>query len=79
MKVSRPRSPISSRVSKLSATKLGQATTNCFTSLLPKEIKVFSVEGVSHGTGPSFDWKLVLYFVLGIFRAAEMRSEVLIH
>ena len=54
MKVSRPRSPISSRVSKLSATKLGP---RCALRVLPKEIKVFSVEGVSHGTGPSFDWK----------------------
>jgi len=55
MKVSCPRSPISSKVSKLSATKLGQATTNCFTPFLAKEINVFSVEGVSQGTGPSFD------------------------
>ena len=79
MNVSFPRVPISSSVSKLSATKLGHATTNRFTPLLARSPRISSVEGLSHGIGPSFDWKLELYYELFIFRPFAISSEVFKH
>ena len=78
-KVSFPCSAISSRVSRQSLTKAGQATNKFLTPSFGSSVSRTAVYGVSHLSLPNLDWNDSSNFDSGICRAVVTNSVVRKH